>query len=72
MKIKVSEDDDTFYFGPNAIVTVEANGRQVQITIDPTSGALNVVQFEPHQGQLYVDVEGAEANFLTSKVQVHA
>lgn len=72
MKIKVTEGDDTFFFGPNAVITAEANGRQVQITFDPASGALNVLQFEPHQGQLYVDVEGADANFLTSKVQVHA
>ncbi|MGY5795192.1 hypothetical protein ACXHXM_34115 len=47
--IKVVEDDDTFFFGPNAVLFIQHGNKQIQITFNEEGGA-NLVQFENPAG----------------------
>ncbi len=57
-QIKVVEDDDTFFFGPNAVLFIQHGNKQIQITFNDEGGA-NIVQFEPHGGKVKAGIAEA-------------
>ncbi|MGZ2448512.1 hypothetical protein ACVIRO_001266 [Rhizobium ruizarguesonis] len=67
--IKVVEDDDTFFFGPNAIIFIQHGNRQVQISFDEEGGA-NIVQFEPRRvddkQQVFAWADDRDVGFATT------
>ncbi len=68
-QIKVVSGDDEFLFDTNAVIFLKGPSHQVQITINP-DGEANIVSFEPHQGSLYVEVDGADCNYFSRQVVV--